>query len=263
VASVKDRSGKVHFLKDPNRGTIYDGPMLVLVNGASASASEFVSAVLQDYNRAIIAGGSTYGKGTAQVVLPMDTLSGTKNEEDFVKVTQQKFYRVNGSTTQWKGVVPDIELPDLYADDSFKEKNNSSALQPDNSKTGIYQPLPPLPIAALKAKSANRMANDPYFKLINEFSNWVKSSKTGMNVSLQWSSYVNQYKKAREMFAQFSKEDHSSPAISTVTNNGFDSERMNLSSMHSRSINDTYLKQVKNDMTIAEAYNIMMDWIGK
>ena len=66
VASVKDKEGKVRFLKDPNRGTIYDGPLMVLINGASASASEFVSAVLQDYNRAMIVGGTTYGKGTAQ-----------------------------------------------------------------------------------------------------------------------------------------------------------------------------------------------------
>ncbi len=74
VASMKEKDGKVHFLKDPNRGTIYDGPMMVLINGASASASEFLSAALQDYNRAIIVGGATYGKGTAQIVLPMDTL---------------------------------------------------------------------------------------------------------------------------------------------------------------------------------------------
>ena len=96
---------------------------MVLINGASASASEFVSAVLQDYNRALIAGGASYGKGTAQIVLPMDTLpfSKNKNYEEFVKVTQQKFYRVNGSTTQWKGVIPDIELPDVYADESYKE----------------------------------------------------------------------------------------------------------------------------------------------
>src|SRR5207344_1646831 len=101
---VKDKEGKVHFLKDPNRGTIYDGPMIVLINGASASASEFLSAALQDYNRAIIVGGTTYGKGTAQVVLPIDTSKiidnnnyadiNSKGYTDFVKVTEEKFYRI-------------------------------------------------------------------------------------------------------------------------------------------------------------------------
>jgi carboxyl-terminal processing protease len=90
----------------------------------------FLSAALQDYNRAIIVGGTTYGKGTAQIVLPMDTglVSDNKKYTDFVKVTQRKFYRVNGSTTQWKGVIPDIVLPDIYAGDDFKEKANKSAL---------------------------------------------------------------------------------------------------------------------------------------
>jgi carboxyl-terminal processing protease len=162
VASVKDKDGKVRFLKDPNRGTIYDGPLMVLINGRSASASEFVSAVLQDYNRALIVGGTTYGKGTAQIVLPMDTMpfSNNKNYTEFVKVTQQKFYRVNGSTTQWKGVLPDIELPDIYSDELNKEKANSSALQPDNSKTGIYQAAAALPAQSLKLKSEQRTVND-------------------------------------------------------------------------------------------------------
>ncbi len=96
VASTKERDGKIHFLKDPNRGTIYDGPLVVLVNGASASASEFLSAALQDYNRALIVGENTYGKGTAQSIIPMDTLepAAGKKYTDFVKVTGKKFYRV-------------------------------------------------------------------------------------------------------------------------------------------------------------------------
>ena len=93
VASFKEKDGKVQFLKDPNRGTIYDGPLIVLINGASASASEFFSATLQDYNRALIVGGTTYGKGTAQEVFPLDTLKEDPNKkyEEFIKVTGGKF----------------------------------------------------------------------------------------------------------------------------------------------------------------------------
>jgi len=266
VASVKDKEGKVHFLKDPNRGTIYDGPLLVLINGASASASEFVSAVLQDYNRAIIVGGTTYGKGTAQVVIPMDTLAPSKNKtyEDFVKVTQQKFYRVNGSTTQWKGVLPDISLPDMYADESFKEKANSSALQPDNSRTGIYQPLSPLPVQALKAKSEQRVNNNPYFKIISDLSNWYKEYRTGRTIPLQWNTYAAHYKKTMDMF-KLLRKDEDAETVSDVkaTNNSFDSQRVNVSTKHSKEINETYLKQVQKDQTLTEAYKIMMDWISK
>ena len=263
VASVKEKSGKVSFLKDPNRGTIYDGPLMVLINGASASASEFVGAVLQDYNRAIIVGGTTYGKGTAQIVLPMDTLpfSKNKNFEDFVKVTQKKFYRVNGSTTQWKGVVPDIVLPDLYSDDQYKEKANSSALQPDNSKAGIYQPAAALPVQSLKSKSEQRISNDAFFKTINTFSTWLKDYKAGRNIPLQWNAYALHYKKIMDMFKELSRDDDAGIALLSVTNNGFDRQRINVSTQHSKDNNEAYLKMVKKDVTLAEAYKIMMDWV--
>ncbi len=263
VASVKEKDGKVRFLKDPNRGTIYDGPLMVLINGASASASEFVSAVLQDYNRAIIVGGTTYGKGTAQIVLPMDTLPFSKNKtyEDFVKVTQKKFYRVNGSTTQWKGVVPDIELPDLYSDDQYKEKANSSALQPDNSKAGIYQAAAALPVQLLKSKSAQRISNDAFFKTINTFSTWLKNYKDGRTIPLQWNGYAAHYKKTMEMFKELGRDDDADVALLSVTNNGFDRQRINVSTQHSKDNNEAYLKMVTKDITLAEAYKIMMDWV--
>jgi len=264
VASVKDKEGKVRFLKDPNRGTIYDGPLMVLINGASASASEFVSAVLQDYNRALIAGGATYGKGTAQIVLPMDTLpfSKNKNYEEFVKVTQQKFYRVNGSTTQWKGVIPDIELPDVYADESYKEKANTSALQPDNSKIGIYQPSAPLPVQALKVKSEQRVSENAFFKTVSVFNKWVKDYHTGRTIPLQWNSYALHYKKAQAVFKELGNDDAELTVLS-VTNNGFDRQRINESTQKSKANNEVYLKHVQKDITLAEAYNIMMDWINK
>ncbi len=264
VASVKDKVGKVHFLKDPNRGTIYDGPLIILINGGSASASEFVSAVLQDYNRALIVGGVTYGKGTAQVVLPMDTnkISTDKYFEDYVKVTNQKFYRVNGSTTQWKGVIPDITMPDIYADDSFKEKGNLSALQPDNSKKGIYQPLPVLPVQLLINNSDKRIASDPYFKTINEFTRWITQYRTGRVVPLHWSGYAVSHKKNMDMLKLISEGEKTTSAI-IVTNNQFDGQRIILSTIKSKEVNATYLEHVQNDKYINEAYQIMMDWIQK
>ncbi|MEP7236839.1 MAG: carboxy terminal-processing peptidase [Ferruginibacter sp.] len=265
VASVKDKDGKVRFLKDPNRGTIYDGPLMVLINGGSASASEFVSAVLQDYNRALIVGGTTYGKGTAQIVLPMDTLPFSKNNtyEEFVKVTEEKFYRVNGSTTQWKGVEPDIELPDIYSDESYKEKANSSALQPDNSKMGIYQPGTPLPVASLRSKSGQRILNDKHFTTITVFNKWLKEYKAGRAIPLQWNSYAIHYKKIMEMFKDLNKDADNENTGLVVRNNGFDGQRVNVSTQHSKENNDVYLKHVQKDITLAEAYKIMQDWINK
>lgn len=264
VASVKDKTGKINFLKDPNRGTIYDGPLLVLINGASASASEFVSAVLQDYNRAIIVGGTTYGKGTAQQVLPLDTnkFNAAKKYDDFVKVTMNKFYRVNGSTAQWKGVVPDIMLPDLYVDDIYKEKNNISALQPDNSRAGTFELLPMLPVAMLAEKSKQRVDANNYFNRINAFTGWMQKNKMARTINLQWSGYALQYSETIKMFKQFKLEEKIVRSI-TVTNNNFDWQRIVQSAERSKEINNTYLKQLVNDSVLEEAYRILMDWNGK
>jgi carboxyl-terminal processing protease len=118
VEQIKTRDAKIITLKDVNRGTVWDGPLLLLVNGSSASASEMVAGTLQDYNRALIVGSPTYGKATAQVVLPMDTsidlntYNGNGHASSYLKVTISKLYRITGNTAQLNGVKPDILLPD-------------------------------------------------------------------------------------------------------------------------------------------------------
>lgn len=263
VASEKENDGKIHFLKDPNRGSIYDGPLIVLVNGASASASEFLSATLQDYKRAYIVGGTTYGKGTAQVVLPMDTTANPpKDETDFVKVTCSKFYRVNGSTTQWKGVEPDIKLPDLYDDESFKEKSNPSALLPDNSKAGIYQSLNLPPIEPLAEKSRSRVEKNVYYMAVNKFLDWYRQNKKNKTVVLQWPGYVAGFNSTKKIF-----KDLNEPVITgdnfSATNNKFDWQRILQSAELTKEVNDSYIKNISSDETIREGYKIMLDWIGK
>ena len=265
VASFKERDGKVQFLKDPNRGTIYDGPLIVLINGGSASASEFFSATLQDYNRALIVGGTTYGKGTAQLVFPLDTLkeNKTKKYEDFVKVTEGKFYRINGSTVQWKGVEPDIAFPDIYADISFKEKANESALVPDMSKTGFFKPLPSLPVNDLKVKSDARTISDTYFKSMSAFSSWISTYKDVTNIPLQWNSYNAFKQKIKANFDLLNNDKKDVVKLVFTENNSFDKERFSLSGKENRQTNETYLKNISSDNEIAEACKIFDDWIIK
>ena len=264
VASVKDKDGKVYFLKDPNRGTIYDGPMIVLINGASASASEFLSAALQDYNRAVIMGDKTYGKGTAQIVMPMDTnkVDISKQYEDFVKVTQKKFYRVNGGTTQWAGVQPDIELPGVFASDKYKEKANASALLPDKSKVGVFEKLPPLPLASLADKSAKRVAVSAHYKAVNNLIQWQAQYEKGRTIPLQWNNYYAQYLDAKKMFKQVGGDSSVNTGL-LISNNHFDTERILQSTERSKEINAVYLEQLKTDQGIFQAYQVFMDWLGQ
>jgi carboxyl-terminal processing protease len=267
VASVKEKDGKDNVLKDPNRGTIYDGPIVVLINGASASASEFVSAALQDYNRAIILGSSTYGKGTAQLVVPLDTntFDNNKTYDDFVKVTMRKFYRINGNTTQWMGVVPDIALPDLFdgAEDA-KEKNVQSALKPDMNRALSFRPLPALPISTLAMKSNQRVKANATFQQLINFNTWLKKYNTARTISLQWSSYAAQYNEAIKQYAVIEKEDAKpKTSLINVSNNGFDKQKIQFYNARGKSANQDYLDDIANDDFIIEAYNILMDWNNK
>ncbi|MFA3281917.1 carboxy terminal-processing peptidase [Acinetobacter baumannii] len=163
VVQIRDGNGNVSVFEDNDGGQqIYTGPLAVLVNLASASASEIYSAAIQDYERGIIIGSTTTGKGTAQVQL--DTLAYGQ-----ATLTQRKFYRVTGGSTQNKGVVPDIKLVDIY-NEEFGERKSKNALKWDTIPTapfkreGSVQPY----VAKLSQLSEQRVAVDPQFKYLNK-----------------------------------------------------------------------------------------------
>ncbi|MBQ0869974.1 carboxy terminal-processing peptidase [Acinetobacter baumannii] len=163
VVQIRDGNGNVSVFEDNDGGQqIYTGPLAVLVNLASASASEIYSAAIQDYERGIIIGSTTTGKGTAQVQL--DTLAYGQ-----ATLTQRKFYRVTGGSTQNKGVVPDIKLVDIY-NEEFGERKSKNALKWDTIPTapfkreGSVQPY----VAKLSQLSEQRVAVDTQFKYLNK-----------------------------------------------------------------------------------------------
>ncbi|WP_337081035.1 carboxy terminal-processing peptidase [Acinetobacter pittii] len=163
VVQIRDGNGNVSVFEDNDGGQqIYTGPLAVLVNLASASASEIYSAAIQDYERGIIIGSTTTGKGTAQVQL--DTLAYGQ-----ATLTQRKFYRITGGSTQNKGVVPDIKLVDIY-NEEFGERKSKNALKWDTIPTapfkreGSVQPY----VTKLSQFSEQRVAVDPQFKYLNK-----------------------------------------------------------------------------------------------
>jgi carboxyl-terminal processing protease len=161
VVQIRDGNGNVSVYEDTDGGEqLYAGPMAVLINLASASASEIYSAAIQDYERGIIIGSTTTGKGTAQVQL--DTLAHGQ-----ATLTQRKFYRVTGGSTQNKGVIPDIKLVDIY-NEEFGERKSKNALKWDTIPTapfkraGSTQPY----VAKLSQASAQRVLADSQFKYL-------------------------------------------------------------------------------------------------
>jgi len=171
VGQVVTRDTKVLTLKDVNRGTVWSGPLLVLVNGSSASASEMVAGTLQDYNRALIVGTPTYGKATAQVVLPMDTtvdlehFNPESTASSYLKVTISKLYRVNGTTAQMTGVKPDVVLPEVPGARTQREADEAFVLRPAPiAANKYYTPLPALPVTDEQAIAEKAIAGNAFFK---------------------------------------------------------------------------------------------------
>ena len=174
VVQVKDRRGSTGVLEDTEPDVVFTGPLVVMVNSFSASASEIMAAAMQDYGRAVIVGSdTTFGKGTVQTVADLDNLAGVEGASfkplGSVKLTVQKFYRVSGGSTQFRGVVPDVLIPDGYTYLEIGEKSLEHPLPWDTVKALNVTERGAPPMALLQQKSGMRLSKSPYFKRVNTF----------------------------------------------------------------------------------------------
>jgi carboxyl-terminal processing protease len=198
IVQIRNREGRSQVLSDEKPGILYNGPLVVMVNEFSASASEIFAGAIQDYKRGLVVGStSTYGKGTVQRNVafgkPLDDL-GIQTEYGAVKLTFQKFYRVTGSSTQKKGVAPDVVFPDEYEFLKYRERDNSAALQWDEMERAKYQPWSSGNTLAQVASVANRkITSDTGTIKFNKNSQWV-STIMDRPISLNYDKYV-QFKK--------------------------------------------------------------------
>jgi carboxyl-terminal processing protease len=173
VVQVRDRDGQPQVMKDKDPGVLYDGPLAVMVNEFSASASEIFAAAIQDYGRGVIIGStSTYGKGTVQRSIGLDpesNFASTNSSLGSLKLTLQKFYRISGGSTQLKGVVPDIVVPDYYEYLKLRERDNWNALPWDEVTKAQYKPWQGgYDLQEIKKLSNERIVNDSVFRLIKQ-----------------------------------------------------------------------------------------------
>jgi carboxyl-terminal processing protease len=200
IVQVKDRYRPPYILKDTDPTIAYDGPLVIMTNFFSASASEILAAAMQDYNRGIIIGSeSTFGKGTVQSFVNLDqyvqrVLKGN-NSEDFpslgsVKMTFQKFYRIDGRSTQLRGVTPDIILPDSYEEIDLGEKEQDFALEWDEIEETVYTTAYPEAftdkLTLAQQKSYSRIDTSRIFNLIHENAKRLKEQRESTLVSLNF-----------------------------------------------------------------------------
>lgn len=256
VSVLSNRKNKQSILKDYNRGSIYYGPIVVLINGNSASASEFFSAALQDYNRAIIAGSKSLGKASMQTILSLDG-----SQKDFVKLTIEKFYRITGDSNQIKGIIPDIAFPVLYDSIVAREESLKTALKYDVINTKArFTPFRKDYYPTIIGLSNFRSKNNAQF-------NEIISANTAIN------TLYNDPKKPlvltfKEVFADVHQIDSLFKKVKkiattenscTISNNSYDTERLNLD-LFQQEINTYRIKNLKTNPYLEEVVAILNDF---
>jgi len=206
MVQVKNSEGVIRVLEDKDRDVVYDGPMIVLINQFAASASEIFAAAMQDYGRALVVGGAhTHGKGTVQALLDMNRnlpLLHLKKYDDLgaLKVTIQKFYRVNGSSTQYKGVVPDVVLPSMLDYLETGEQYLDNSLPWDTVKE-VAHPLwhgAHFDLETAKAQSRNYVAKNERFRKIREESLKAKKRKEETRVPVYLAGVIKERKELEQ-----------------------------------------------------------------
>src|SRR5690606_38349963 len=172
VVQIKETMGQTDVQSDPDPTLVYDGPLAVMVNRFSASASEIFAAAIQDYKRGIVIGEQTFGKGTVQTLLDLNQYERSSEPLGRVKMTTAKFYRVNGSSTQLKGVEPDIELPAVHLADEYREQSQSSALPWDQINPVRYEATNDISESLLKWLNENHekrlQSDEKLIKLVKD-----------------------------------------------------------------------------------------------
>ena len=205
VVQVKSTGKSKEVLSDTDSKVQWDGPLVVLVNNFSASASEIFAAAIQDYNRGLILGSRhTYGKGTVQNVFDLNQFVRSNSLGDLgaLKTTTQKFYRINGGSTQREGVYSDIVMPDRYAYIDMGERDVDNALPWDKIDAANFKPVKNNFDHAI-ANSRARMANNEQFKLIDENAKWVSAKKDENTYSLNVDKFKADMEKTEAITKRF------------------------------------------------------------
>jgi carboxyl-terminal processing protease len=270
IGMLRLYNGTTEIIKDNNRGQIWSGPMTVMINGASASASELVAATLQDYKKVLIAGSASFGKATIQIIIPVDstldlendsTLSKLKEDQegDFVKVTIGKIYRINGSSAQKSGITPDLHLPDRFELLDITERAYPTALFNDTVMKKLrYTVSPPvLSSSEIHGFEEKVVLHDPYMQNITRYINKEKNNGLRGSIPLSLEGY-NAYIAVE---SESDSSNHSTSGPSTVhfkvKNSKMDAD-FNALEKYQKENDESIIRILSSDAYLNQAYELMI-----
>ena len=206
IVQVKSTGNRKQILYDKDPQVVWDGPLVILMNKMSASASEILAGALQDYNRAVIIGNEkSFGKGTVQNVIDLNRfISNSSYDLGALKITTDKFYRINGESVQLEGVKSDIVIPDSYKYIFNGEKDEKNPLQWDKISPANFDKWAKRDyLNKISSENQSRIDNDDYYSLINDRAQWLKDQQSNKTISLNFNSYNSFLNKQREKNKRF------------------------------------------------------------
>lgn len=261
IVQVKDRDRQASVLSDRDRSVLYDGPLVVMVNEFSASASEIFAAAMQDYGRALVIGSSsTFGKGTVQRSIGLDPIYGfssTSDELGSVKLTLQKFYRITGASTQLKGVMADIVIPDNYEYMKLREKDTPEALPWDQiTKANFITWTPGFDLEEVKAMSQKRLAQDSTFILIGQTARWL-SEQNDKKYPLLLSEYQLEQEKVKASVKKLEKLQQLHQPLLVTPLKGEENKYAPDTAKQDRF--NTWIGNLKKDLYLDQGVKVMKD----
>ncbi|MGB3618987.1 MAG: carboxy terminal-processing peptidase [Catalinimonas sp.] len=261
--SANDGDGYAYKVEyDTDSAVVYDGPLVIMVNTFSASASEILAAAMQDYGRALVVGNASFGKGTVQRFIDLDRLVRPQHDAfkplGSIKLTTQKFYRINGDATQLKGVTPDIVLPDNYTFLDVGEREQEYAMAWDEIRSARYEPFGEYAthFGQVISRSNNRVGDNDFFEKTTDNAKRLKRLRERTEVSLQFDGYLTEQKRLQEEAEQYQ-------SLQTATSLGVaaldDLLRSAPADTVTRDRTDRWVKGIGKDVYVAESFRVLGD----
>jgi carboxyl-terminal processing protease len=261
VVQVQGKNSTRNVMEDRTPDVVWDGPLTIMINHNSASASEILAAAIQDYKRGVILGTPSFGKGTVQSFVDLDNFLlpqfDTIKPVGQVKITQQKFYRINGGATQLKGVVPDVLLPDPYAFIDLGEKEMDNPMPWDEISKADYVEFKTINYTQVLKSSQSRIKKSTQFNLIEAQAKEVKAKKDDTKYSLNLERFRAEQKQLRDQNKKYEDLKKEIKGFSgqllpdDITKFGSDTARLNRE--------NRWVKNVTKDIYIHEASNVIND----
>ncbi|WP_411897696.1 carboxy terminal-processing peptidase [Elizabethkingia occulta] len=258
VVQVRSQDGKIQVLKNKNNSPVWTGPLVLMQNELSASASEILTGAIQDYGRGVILGAPhSFGKGTVQTFVSLNRFLNTNDDYGDLKLTIQKFYRISGNSTQLEGVKSDVVMDDYFTYDEIGEKYDEHALPWDQIKSSDYKPLNTIDMAGIVKRSTERIkANKPY-QLLVESAKWRQALGKEETVTLNQTKFFELMKKRKEELKKFESLTKYDNGLQ-FTQYQSEIERMKKDEAFSAK-SKNWIKNLKRDLYLQEAMNVISE----